>query len=278
MVEFIAVPDGHRIAVSTLGDASGEPLLVLPGGPCRDGEYLGDLAGLSETRHLAVIHLRGTSATGGLSRGWWNDAADVLAVADSLGLDSFDLLAHSAGTRLALSAAAHAPGRVRTMTLVTPAAAWLTGAAYDGPAIAARRKEPELLAAIASMDEPRPTDEAGFQRQLQIEAPAGYAQWTPVEREHATVGRTSLASVSAWFSEIPQDASQQILEASLPPTLVVGGSEDILSGVEPVQAYAEAIGARLTLLEGCGHYPWVEQPAEFRNAVVPWISSAPTPR
>ncbi|WP_424434451.1 hypothetical protein [Microbacterium sp.] len=34
--------------VSTMGDAAAPPLIVLPGGPCRDAEYLVDLGGIGE--------------------------------------------------------------------------------------------------------------------------------------------------------------------------------------------------------------------------------------
>ena len=84
----------------------------------------------------------------------------------------------------------------------------------------------------------------------------------------------SLAAASAWFTDIPADASQLIREASMPPTFVLGGALDILTGVEPVRAYANALGAELTFIERCGHYPWIEQPAAFRDAVGGWLRIA----
>ncbi|WP_308289698.1 alpha/beta hydrolase, partial [Microbacterium sp. BF1] len=111
---------------STIGNATGEPAIVLPGGPCRGPEYLGDFAGLGNDRSLVVLHPRGTPRSGGLSRGWWADAADVITLADALGLESIDLVAHSAGTRLALATATQFPDRVRSMALITPPATWLT--------------------------------------------------------------------------------------------------------------------------------------------------------
>jgi len=271
-MEFITASDEQKIAVQSFGATSDDPVLVIPGGPCRDAEYLGDLAGATGMRRLVVVHPRGTSATNGRSRGWWNDASDILAVADALGLETFDVLGHSAGTRLALAVAAQAPGRVRTLGLITPAAAWLTDAAHDGVAIAARRNDPAVDAALASLTGPDPTDEAEFQRRWEVEAPAGYGRWTDVERRHSAIGTMSLASASAWFQDIPADVNERILAAPLPPVLVIGGREDILSGVEPVRAYADALGAELHWIDDCGHYPWVEQPTAFRAALEPWIS------
>ncbi|GMA34324.1 hydrolase [Demequina litorisediminis] len=248
--------------------------MVIPGGPCRNPVYLGDLGGLAAHRPLAIVHVRGAGRTGHLSRGWWNDADDVLAVVDALGLEAPDVLAHSAGTRLAIAAATRFEGRFRSLALVTPAAAWLTGTAHDGAAVAARRKEPEVAAAVAAFNEPDPEDDRQFAEALRVQAPAGYARWAVREQRHAGLGASTLAAARAWFRDVPDDAAERVRAAALPPTLVVGGAEDILSGVEPVRAYADALGAGLAWIEKCGHYPWVERPQEFIHAVVPWCVAA----
>lgn len=273
-MKFVGTRDGLELAVNVVGAEHGVPVLVLPGGPCRDPSYLGDLAGLPQVRAMAVLHPRGTAATGGLSNGWWKDAADVIAVADALELDAFDLLAHSAGTRLALAVAAQHRGRVRSMALVTPSAAWLTRTGHDGMALAATRPEPEIARAIASMNGPEPTDEAAFQRAWEAENPAGYAHWTEVERRHAGVGALSFAASTAWFTDVPDDVAQLIRDVDAPPSLLIGGELDILSGVAPVRAYAQALNARLVFVSDSGHYPWVEQPTAFRKVLDPWLMSA----
>lgn len=270
-MQTIATGDGRRLALETLGDAPGPPVLVLPGGPCRGPEYLGDLAGLPAARRLAVVHPRGTTATGGLSRGWWRDADDLPAVVAHLGGAPLDVLAHSAGTRLALAFVARFPGQVRSLTLVTPPATWLTGAPHDGADLVAARRDPVVDAAWAAMDSAGDAeDEAAFQRALAVTAPAGYAAWTDVEQAHARVGRSTLAAARAWFRDVPPDAPARILRAVRPPTCVVAGRQDVLTGRTPVEACAGALGAGLVALDRCGHYPWVEQPAAFRDAVLRW--------
>jgi pimeloyl-ACP methyl ester carboxylesterase len=251
------------------GDAA--PALVVPGGPCRDPEYLGDLAGIAGVRPLVVMHPRGTPRTGGRSRGWWNDAEDLVAIADALSLDAVDIVAHSAGTRLALAAAARFPDRVRSLLLITPPATWLTGSAHDGEILASQRNEPAVTAAAASMAAPTPTTEAGFQRAIRVEAPAGYARWSDLERAHSSVGGMTLGAALAWFDAIPDDAVERVLGAALPDTCVIAGDRDILTGVQPVRDYARFLGADLRMLAGCGHYPWVEQPSAFRAAAVGWL-------
>lgn len=258
-------------AVSTFGAPDAPPLVVLPGGPCRDPEYLEDLAGIGESAHVIVLHPRGTSRTGGLSRGWWTDADDVVALLDALHVPSASVLAHSAGTRLALATATRYPGRVASLALITPPATWLCGSPSDAATIGAARTEPEVVSALAAFNEDTATTDAGFVEQFQRQAPASYAKWTERERDHARVGRVSLAAASAWFGDIPGDAAKRIRSASLPPTTVIAGDADLLTGVQPVADYAAAIGAELVWLAACGHYPWVEQPAAFRDAVTTWL-------
>jgi pimeloyl-ACP methyl ester carboxylesterase len=50
--------DGTQIGYRVLG--AGPPLVCLPGGPGRTGEYFGDLGGLSRSRQLIMPDTRGT--------------------------------------------------------------------------------------------------------------------------------------------------------------------------------------------------------------------------
>jgi pimeloyl-ACP methyl ester carboxylesterase len=263
---------GLPFAISRLGGAPGRVTIVLPGGPCRGPEYLGDFAGLGDDHALAVMHPRGTPRSGGLSRGWWADADDVIALMDALGLDDVDLVGHSAGTRLALATAARFPHRVRSMALVTPPASWLTGTPSDVATTAVGRTEPEVIEAIAALEQDDPRTEAEYRESFLRQAPASYARWTDSERAHAQIGGVSLAAAIAWFRDIPIDAPNRIRAMHSPPTLVVGGDQDLLTGVQPVRDYAVGLDAELSFIADCGHYPWIEQPAAFRRVLQAWLA------
>ncbi len=81
----------------------------------------------------------------------------------------------------------------------------------------------------------------------------------------------SLAAARAWFADVPGDAAERIRSADLPPTLVIAGDADLLTGVQPVRDYAAVLGAELAMLDDCGHYPWVEQPEAFRSVAEAWL-------
>jgi pimeloyl-ACP methyl ester carboxylesterase len=50
------------------------------------------------------------------------------------------------------------------------------------------------------------------------------------------------------------------------PTLVLGGAQDCLTGVAGAGAGEAFPNGDVVLIDQCGHYPWVERPAEFRRA------------
>jgi len=56
------------------------------------------------------------------------------------------------------------------------------------------------------------------------------------------------------------------------PVLVVAGGQDVVTGLAPMLAMADLFTAgRAVVIEQCGHYPWMEQPAAFRCAVDPFL-------
>jgi pimeloyl-ACP methyl ester carboxylesterase len=57
------------------------------------------------------------------------------------------------------------------------------------------------------------------------------------------------------------------------PTLVIGGSEDRMAPRKFAEFLANAIpGARLEILDPCGHYPQVEQEQAFNRAVESFLA------
>ncbi|WP_239639965.1 hypothetical protein [Microbacterium sp. B24] len=90
-------------------------------------------------------------------------------------------------------------------------------------------------------------------------------------RNHRRRRRRAVPAASAWFHDIPADAAERIRSASLPPTTIVAGDADLLTGVRPVADDAAALGADLVWLAACGHYPWVKQPTAFRDAITGWL-------
>jgi pimeloyl-ACP methyl ester carboxylesterase len=250
------------------------PIITLAGGAARHPDYLGDLAGLGTRHRLVVPHLRGVGhspmPTSTELVSFWRQAEDVECLRAHLGLERVLLLGHSAGTRLAISYAAQFPHRLAGVVLVTPPSVYLVGEISDAEELIDRRRgEPAFDAAIAVRNAGSDIDdEAAFNVWQQRMAPTGYAVWGERERAHASSAHFSLAAARAYFSvPPPADLAARLGEVAA-PVPVVAGAEDCITGLAPVMALSRLFPAgRIAVIERCGHYPWVEQPTAFRQAV-----------
>ncbi|WP_336033650.1 alpha/beta fold hydrolase [Geodermatophilus sp. FMUSA9-8] len=260
-----------------LGRADGPTVLVLAGGAAAHPSYLGDLAGLGERYRLVVPHLRGvgrSSAAPLASR--WEQMDDVDRLRASSGLDRCAVVAHSAGTRLAVAYAARFPERLSALVLVTPPAEYLVDVPSDVPdLLAARAGEPAVASALAALEGgPGLTDDDFTAWRLRT-APLGYARWDATTRAHAEGMRYSLAAARAFMAGDAPDGLRERLPAMTAPVLVVAGAQDAAAGCAPVLAVADAFPrGEAAVVDGCGHFPWVEQPAAYRAVVGSFLDRA----
>jgi pimeloyl-ACP methyl ester carboxylesterase len=271
--------DGAPLHYDVLGADSGSPLIVLAGGAGRHPAYLGDLAGLSEHHQLVVPHLRGVgrSSAADIARmgSRWRQADDMDRLRRSLNLDRCTLVAHSAGTRLAIAYAARFPDRLAGLVLMNPPASYLVDVPSDSSTvIAARIVEPAFARAVSAFTAgPDPGGDDTFNDWQQAIAPMCYARWDDAEQAHARCGRYSLAANRAFLAGAEPADLLDRLHAVLAPTLVVAGAQDAIAGVEPAVAVADLfVAGRAVVIEGCAHTPWVDQAALFRAAVIPFLA------
>ena len=252
---------------------SGEPVVVLAGGAARHPAYLQGLAGLPSVRPLAVLHQRGVgeSATSGRPLKAWPDLAhDVEALREHLGGGQVDVLAHSAGTRVALAYAAAHPRHVRRLCLVTPPARDLVDADDDSRAMVMQRQgEPwfaDFTAALPALEAASTPEE--HRALAPVIAPLAWSRWDERAQAHEALGEWYLDASAAFFGEPGPATLAQDLGACGAEVLVVAGGRDALTGLTPVLALADLFPrGQAVIIEDAGHYPWVEQPEAFRRAV-----------
>ena len=275
-----------QAALSFRTAGQGEPLVCLPGGPGADVRYLGDLAGLHRHRTLILADQRaaGRSETPqDRSRcAFTAQARDLEELRLHLGLERFDLLAHSAATLTAQEYAAAHPGRVRGMVLVTPVGR--AAREVDGQEVAGiragRSAEPwyaDAVAAAAELDLGGQTPEvrAALVRRT---VPFAWGRWTEAA---AAEYRRPLADGPDWLREAfysgapdPAEAPARLsrLAASQARPLVLAGGQDGLVGTAPARLVADLHpGSRLRLLEDSGHRLWHEEPHRFTELVVDFL-------
>ncbi|MFJ8658315.1 alpha/beta fold hydrolase [Streptomyces sp. NPDC093795] len=268
-------PDGTLLAYHESG--SGAPLLCLPGGPLQDSVYLGDLGGLAAHRRLIRLDLRGTgaSAAPGDPESYRCDRLvdDVEALRVHLGLDTVDILGHSAGANLAALYVTRYPERVGRLVLVTPGAAapGLETAPEERLAAARlRTDEPWFGPAYAALEDV--TAGRGTAESFGAVAPFFHGTWDEAARERHAAGERQRngegAGVFAGEGVFDPAATRAVFAEFARPVLVVAGEGDVNTPVPTAAAYAGLFpGATLVVLDGAGHFPWHDDAEGFVKQV-----------
>ena len=273
----VDTPDGETLAVHVIGD--GPPLLCVPGGPARASAYLEDFAGLADHRTLLRVDLRGTGLSplpaDRESLAFHRLADDLDVVRESRGLDTVDLIAHSAGSFVALAYAAKYPERLGRVVLVTPSARPFGEVEDDIAAIRASRSNEAWYAEAAAIEAER---ELLPERMRQRFDPGlrvfGYGRWDERAQAHAdsTDGQMSMRAMAAFAPDPAVAAELNLIEklaAVEAPVGIVVGSLDGITGVKAGHIIAGMLrNATVVELPAAAHYPWIDCPEDFREAVL----------
>ena len=273
--------DGTQIGYRTLGD--GPPLVCLPGGPGRTGEYFGDLGGLAQRRRLIIPDTRGTGesadASDPLSYRCDQIVGDVEALRARLGLDRIDLLGHSAAGGLATLYAAAYPDRVARLILLTPGLSAVGVEETDEQwraALARRSGEPWYPAALAAMEKAEAGDESMDNRRAYM--PFFYGRWDNAAQAHIDVGvgersrpvRDGFRAEGAFNPPKTREAISRLTA----PVLIYAGELDAAPTPETAAAGARLFpNSTVTVQPGAAHFPWLDDPAFFTAAITSFLLS-----
>lgn len=252
----------------------GIPVICLPGGPMQDSDYLGELGGLSGHRQLVMVDPRGTgrSATPVDAASYRCDRQvdDVEALREHLGLDRFDLLAHSAGANLAVLYLARHPDRVGKLALIAPSTRAVGIEAPGESRLAAarlRQGEPWFSAAFAALED----IVAGNATEDSWKAidPFFYGRWDAAAQAHhvAQDGHRNEEAAAAFGAEGAFDpaATRAALATFNPPVLLLGGEVDLNTVPSVVAEFAALFpNAEMVVQRAAGHFPWLDDANRFR--------------
>lgn len=246
------------------GPSDARAVVLLHGSPLDRRMWRPQLEELSAEGYRVIApDLRGHGGSP-LPDGPWtleDCAADVLALADGLGLERFVLGGLSVGGMVALAAYEAAPGRVEGLLLAA------TRADGDLPSERDRRLEAAKRVRAAGGEDPAPFVERVFTPPTVASRPELVAAFREMVGATPVEGRARLLeAVAGRKDRIP------LLEAARCPTLVVVGSEDPITPVEKSRAmHAAVAGSFLQVVEGASHLVNMEAPGVFNRAVANWL-------
>lgn len=263
------------------GPASGDPLLLLHGGPGAHHDYLYPQMLALAAQHRVITYDQrggGQSKTGDPAPiTWQTQVEDLGLVIRECGLlppmvTGPTLVGYSWGALLAMLYAIQctvdpllvAPAR---LVLVSPAPITRGWRDEFETALAERGRSDAILALREALQGSglRESDPAAYRQRAFELSVAGYFA-NPSRATALTPFRvTGKVQQSVWQSLGEFDLTES-LRAVRVPTLVLHGRQDPIP-LDSARAAADALGGELVVLEDCGHVPYIESPALLFDAI-----------
>ena len=268
--EFTTHDEGALIAGRRAG--AGPPVLLLHGGPGLGFDYLRDLADeLAEENDVVWYQQRGQEPSA--EEGPYTVAADVgdaRRVLDAIGWDQAYVVGHSWGGHLALHVAEAMPERLLGVLAVDPLGSMGDGRWPEFDEEIFRRTPESVRARARELDElamaGETTDELALEG-MRIIWPAYFAdpESAPPMPELRIATARSAEMIPSIMAELPA------LEAGLSeirvPVGFVHGSESPMPLAASTDAAERIPGAWVEVVDGAGHFIWVEAPGAVRAAL-----------
>lgn len=185
----------------------------------------------------------------------------VIALADALGIESFDYAGVSLGGAVGAWLAAHHPGRVTSLALVCTSARFGPPEPWRERARTVRAQGVEPLAATAPERWFTPAFAAGAHEAV-----------SALVADHRAVEPAAYAACCELIAGLDLRAD---LAAITAPTLVIGGREDVATPPQHARALADGIAdASLVELTRAGHLACVERPQAVLAALQTHLADA----
>ena len=259
---------GRKVSYAGAGDSGDVVLLVHGyGGDRNSWLFLQEPLAAAGHRVYAVdLPGHGTSAKD-VGDGSVDLLADaVLGVLDAVGSDRAHLVGHSLGGAVVLAAAARSPGRIASLTLFAPAGFGpsINAGYVRGFAAAQTRRELKPLVGQLFADEQLVT------RQV-VDDLLAYKRLDGVDEALAALAETLLDGDE---QRIDSAAAVRALGEVVPVTVVWGSADRIIPAEQASSVAAVAPGAAVRVIDGAGHMPHMERPAEAQAAVEETIARA----
>lgn len=268
--DFTITVDGVRLGGRLRG--SGDPVLLLHGGPAIGFEYLDPVADELQDSFTVATHQQRGLAPSRIEGPFEvaDHVADVRRVLDGLGWERAVVVGHSWGGHLALHVAHRLADRVRAMLAIDP-----IGGVGDGGA----------AAFVAELQARTPTADWQRANELDEQAEAGTASeedlvesvrllWpayfptraaAPPMPETRMAHRPYVETMESANAELPQ------LETHLPDIRMPAGFLAGAASPIPTTASTETAdripGAWVDVVDGAGHFVWHERPGLVLDAV-----------
>jgi proline iminopeptidase len=255
-------------------------LMSTPSWGCSSDLYFRTLGSLEKRFTVVYLDTRGTGRSGrarlATEYTWDHLVADLDALRDHLKQDRVWLMGHSDGGVQVLHYACKHPQRVRGMLLLDTIAVSDAKREADVAERRARRKgQPWYNDAVKLRGMPK--SDAEFDQMLEASGPLYWSDPKKGERFKDDMA-ASKASVAALEGSVKSKRSQfdlreRLKKVSAPALIVVGDDDFVCSPESATVLHLCLPNSKYLLIEKCGHFPWLEQPAVFEERVPQFLAA-----
>jgi len=268
---FEAEVAGGLVRGSLVGQ--GDPVLLLHGGPGLSWDYLGPLVDeLAAGRRVAVYQQRGLPpSTAGAPYDVATQVADAIAALDALAWERPLVAGHSWGGHLLLHLIAARPERVAAALIIDTLGAVGDGGEAEFDDEMLRRTPPGDVRRVEQLErqamEGKGTED-DLAESMRLLWPAYFAE--PAAAPPFPGMRLSVDAYAATFAslhdELPALAGR-LAGCAVPALFVHGAGSPMPVTASTDTAAAMGAAAEVELLDGAGHFPWLERPGALRVAL-----------
>ena len=265
-IELIEIPVGEMtFTARAAGPADGRLVILLHGFPQTSYEWRDQLSALGDAGFRAIApdqrgYSPGARPTGVEHYAIDHLVADVIAMADELGGDKFDLVGHDWGAAVAWNVAGRYPARLRTLTIVSVPHPRAFADAINGKLggdQAQRSGYVQFFRSAEAEDAFLGSDAAMFRG---IFTSSGISDADADEYLSVLTQPGALTGGLNWYRANSFDNPPEIGRITM-PTLFVWSTDDMALGREGAEATAKHIDGpyRFEVFEGISH--WVPDTA-----------------
>jgi proline iminopeptidase len=274
--------DGVQLFYRATG--SGTPIVFLSGGPGFEVDYMIPVADFVPASYQRVFYeQRGTGRSKVATMTAENMTlahvvADLEALRIHLKQDRLFLVGHSWGGMLAMAYAAAHPDRIDRMILIGPGGPTLEFTEWFNDNIHMRLRPEDVEAERYWTEAPKrgvDADKAGLEQVRAItpgyffDRAKGLAFASQLPEGTLTVRVNTLL----FGDMIKGYDSRPGLRQLDRPVLIIQGHQDPVGDKTAEDIHAAIKSSVLTYVNQCGHFPWLEQPDEFRRTLAEFFTS-----
>jgi proline iminopeptidase len=284
VVEGLRLINGTQIFCKSIG--TGIPLMILHGGPGLDHTYLlPQMEKLADTYELIFFDQRGCgkSSIHVDSTAMTLDALveDIDRIRDAYNLNTMNLMGHSWGGLLAMLYAIKHGDRLNSLILVnsTPPTSELRSASFKIIGQRTSREDSIAEASLVQTPEFKRRDPAAMQKYFRLLFRGSFRDRHMADELTLTFGPDygTRSKLVQYLAKDPQLQSYDVLgrlETITCPVLIIGSDYDLVPPEANERIHSHIEGSRYVVMKNCGHFPFIEAPAQFFPAIRDFLERA----